>query len=148
MKKQKMMKWALPALLLSAMTFELMPGSVRIYAKDLAVTPESAGYNFFTVEAQSVAASCLPVAGVVTFLSAILALIAACMKKKKLYKALGWCGLAAGALTAMPYIASSETEFIQPNVVVILILIVCWLLAMALDKKKDEAEEAYQGRRL
>lgn len=148
MKKQKIMKWALPALLMSAMTFELLPGSVKVFTKELVTSPESAGWNFFTVEAETVAASCLPVAGMVTMVTMILALVCACFKKASFYKTVAWCSLAAGALTAVPYIAASETEFIQPNVIVMLILIGCWLLAVSLDKNKDKAEEEYQGRRL
>lgn len=148
MKKQKIMKWALPALLMSAVTFELMPGSVKCYAKDLAAVPEYVGYNFFTLESESVAAACLPLAGMVTVVTMILALVCACFKKSSFYKSVSWCSLAASALAAAPYIAASETEFIQPNVIVILILIGCWLVAMSLDKNKDKAEEEYQGRRL
>ena len=35
MNKQKILKWSLPALVMSAMTFELLPGSVIYYAKDM-----------------------------------------------------------------------------------------------------------------
>lgn len=148
MKKQKIMKWALPALLMSAMTFELMPGSVKVFTKELVTAPESAGYNFFTVEGETVVAACLPVAAMVTMVTMILALACACFKKAGFFKTVAWCSLAAGALTAVPYMAGSEMEFIQPNVIVLLILIACWLLAMALDKNKGKAEEEYQGRRL
>lgn len=149
MKKQQIMKWALPALLMSVMTFELMPGSVKVFAKDLAATPEFVGYNFFTVESETMAASCLPIAGVVTFAALVLALVAACFKKAGLYKIICWGSLAAGALAAVPYVAASETEFIQPNVMVILLLTGCWLLTLALDKAKDKLTmQQYQGRRL
>lgn len=74
--------------------------------------------------------------------------MSACFKKASFYKTVSWCSLAAGALTAIPYMAGSETEFIQPNVIIMLILIGCWLLALSLDKNKDKVEEQYQGRRL
>lgn len=148
MKKQKIMKWALPALLMSAMTFELMPGSVQYFAKDLVATPESVGYNFFTVEAESVAASCLPIAGVVTFVVLVLALVAACFKKDGLYKGISWGSLAAAALAAAPYFTVSENEFVQPNVMTILILMACWILTMVIDKQKKSMTEEYEGRRL
>lgn len=141
MNKQKIMKWALPALLMSAMTFELMSGSVRVFTKDLVNVPESTGYNFFTVEAESLAASCLPIAGVVTFVAFMLALVSACVRKCRFYKATSWCSLGAGALSAVPYLSSSEEMFVQPNVIVLLILVACWLLAGALDKKKDTVQE-------
>lgn len=141
MNKQKIMKWALPALLMSAMTFELMSGSVRVFTKDLVNVPESTGYNFFTVEAESLAASCLPIAGVVTFVAFVLALVSACVHKCRFYKATFWCSLGAGALSAVPYLSSSEEMFVQPNVIVLLILVACWLLAGALDKKKDTVQE-------
>lgn len=144
MNKQKIMKWVLPALLMSAMTFEIMPGSVGYYANgQVADRP----FNFFTIEAESTAAYCLPVAGMVTMVALVLALVAACMKKNGLYAVVGWCCLAAGSLGAMPYVIRSENEFIQPNVIVILILVVCWLLALAMDKMKPREEEN-RGRRL
>ncbi len=146
MNKQKIMKWALPALLMSAMTFELMAGSVRVFTKDLVNVPESTGYNFFTVEAENLAASCLPIAGVVTFAAFVLALVSACIQKRRFYRATSWCSLAAGALTAVPYVSSTEDVFVQPNVIVLLILVGCWLLAGVLDKKKNVVEEnAPQG---
>ena len=148
MKKQKIMKWALPALLMSAMTFELMPGSVLYFAKDLVATPESVGYNFFTVEAESVAASCLPIAGVVTFGMLVLALVAACFKKDGLYKLISWGSLAAAALAAAPYFTVSENEFVQPNAMTILILTACWILTVVIDKQKKSVKEEYKGRRL
>lgn len=149
MNKNKAMKWALPALAMSAMTFELLPGSVGYYSKDVAAAPENTVFNFFTVEAETVAASCLPLAGIVTFALLVLALVAVCFKKEGLYKAIGWSSLAAAALTAMPYIIQSGTEFLQPNVVVILLLCGCWLLAQSLTKRGAETSESpKQGRRL
>lgn len=147
MKAQKALKWFLVALLMSAMTFELLPGSVQYYAKG--ATTETAAYNFFTVEMQSVAASCLPIAGIATFVLLILGLVAACFKKVGLYKIVRWGSLGTAALAAMPYVAVSENEFLQPNVMVILIMTGCWLLAASVDKQKNSpAEGAYQGRRL
>ena len=40
MNKQKIMKWALPGLLMSAVTFELMPGNVGCFVKDMISPPE------------------------------------------------------------------------------------------------------------
>lgn len=148
MEKQKIMKWALPALLMSAMTFELMPGSVKCYTNDAASATEAAAYNFFTVVSDSVGASCLPIAGVLTFVTMVLALIAACLKKRGLYKLICWCSLGTGALAAVPYVVATEETMLQPNVIIILILTGCWLLAMALEKSKDQQEKIQQGRRL
>lgn len=149
MNKIKVMKWALPALSMSAMTFELLPGSVGYFAKDLVSAPETAVYNFFTVKAESVAASCLPLAGIVTFVVLALALVAVCFRQAGLYKTVSWCCLAAAALAAAPYVVVSEDVFLQPNVVVILLLTGCWLLAMSLSKNSGQAqEEQKQGRRL
>lgn len=148
MNKQKIMKWALPALLMSAMTFEIMPGSVQYYAKDPAKALEGA-WTFFTPPVEGMAGSCLPLAGVVTFAAMVLALVAACFKKGNLYKTVGWCCLGGGALSAMPYIQPVADAVVQPNVAVMLILLVCWLLAMHMDKKKAEMEgEEITGRRL
>lgn len=149
MNKNKVMKWALPALAMSAMTFELLPGSVRYYSKDVVAAPENTGFNFFTVEAETVAASCLPLAGLVTFAVLVLALVAVCFKKTQLYKVVSWGSLAAAALSAMPYILQSEVAFVQPNVVVILLLCGCWLLAQSLTKKgAEDTNKPKQGRRL
>lgn len=148
MNKQRIMKWALPALLMSALFFELMPGSVQYYAKDVAVIPEGT-WNFFAVPVEGTAASCLPIAGIATLVAVILAVVALCFKKNNLYRLTGWCAVAAGAFAAVPYMVATEEELMQPNVVVLLLLVVCWLLAMALDKKKDAPEKAEpKGRRL
>ena len=148
MKKQRIMKWALPALLMSGLVFELMPGSVGYYAKGVATIPEAA-WSFFSPPVEGMAASCLMLAGVATIAAMVLALVALCFKKGDLYKLTAWCSLAAGSLTAIPYIVATEEELLQPNVVVLLILVTCWLLAMALDKKKDAPEKAEsKGRRL
>ena len=80
MNKQRIMKWALPALLMSALFFELMPGSVQYYAKDVAVIPEGT-WNFFAVPVEGTAASCLPIAGIATLVAVILAVVALCFKK-------------------------------------------------------------------
>ena len=149
MNKQKIMKWALPALLMSAMTFELMPGSVGFYTKDPVAAPEGTTYNFFTPPVQGTAGSCLILCGVVTFVAMVIAIAAACMKKKGLYRTIGWCSLGAGALAAVPYLTNTADVFVQPNVMVLLLLLACWLMAMSLDKKKDEQEgEKPKGRRL
>lgn len=146
MNKQKIMKWALPALLMSALTFEIMAGGVKRYVDGKLV---ETAYNFFTIESETTAAYCLPIAGMVTFVAMMLALVSACFKKHSLYKATSWSSLAAGALAAVPYIAQTEGEAVQPNVIVILILTGCWLLAISLDRKKDDVQEKeYQGRRL
>ncbi len=148
MNKQKIMKWALPALLMSGFFFEIMPGSVTYYAKEAVTIPEAA-WNFFTSPVQGMAASCLILAGVATIIAMVLALVALCFKKNDLYKLIGWCSLAAGAFAAVPYMVATEEELLQPNVVVLLILMACWLLAMALDKKKEASgEEKMTGRRL
>jgi uncharacterized membrane protein len=148
MNKQKIMKWALPALLMSAMTFEIMPGSVQYYTKNSAMAPEGT-WTFFAPPVEGMAGSCLTLAGVVTFVAMVLALVAACFKKANLYKTVGWCCLGGGALSAMPYIQPVADAVVQPNVAVMLILLVCWLLAMYMDKKKAETEgEKVTGRRL
>lgn len=140
MNKQKIMKWALPALLMSAMTFELLPGSVNYHAKEVVQIPEAA-WNFLTPPTQGMTASCLTLAVVATFAGMVLALVAACRKKHNLYTVIGWCSLAAGALASAPYMMQSTEEFVQPNVIILLLLIVSWLLAMYLNKKKDAKQE-------
>ena len=147
MNKQKFMKWALPALLMSGVVFEFMPGSVQYYAKDLVADPEAA-WNFFSPPVQSTAASCLGAAGVVTLAAMVLALVAACSKKHGLYKLIAWCCLGGGALAAVPYITAADGELLQPNVVVLLILVVSWLLSLALDKQGAQDQAATEGRRL
>lgn len=147
MKKTNWMKWALPALLMSAVTFEMLPGSVQYYAKDFVAAPEAA-WNFFSPPVQSTAASCLSVAGVVTLVALVLALVSACFQKR-LYQVTGWCALAAATLAAVPYMTATEEELLQPNVVVLLVLMASWLLALALDKKKDAQDQPEsKGRRL
>lgn len=140
MSKQKIMKWALLALLLSSLTFELMPGSVTYYADNTIMSPETA-WNFFTVPTESAAASYLVVAGTVTALAAILALVAVCFRKPNLYRAVGWSSLIASALAAAPYLVKPEGKILQPNVIVLILLLVCWFLAMSLDKSKDEKKK-------
>jgi hypothetical protein len=59
------------------------------------------------------------------------------------------CSLGAGALAAAPYLTNTADVFVQPNVVVLLLLLACWLIAMSLDKKKDAEEgKKPQGKRL
>lgn len=149
MNKQKVMKWGLPALLMSAMTFELMPGSVGYYTKELITTPEGKNWNFFAPPVEGTVGSCLILCGVVTFVAMVLAIVAACMKKKGLYRPVGWCSLGAGALAAAPYLVNTADAFVQPNVVVFILLLACWLMAMYLDKDKSEEENTKPlGRRL
>ena len=147
MNKQKVMKWALPALLMSALTFELMPGSVNYYAKGVATLPETA-WNFFNLPTQDMAASCLILAGTVTLIAMVLALVALCFKKKDMYKLISWCSLAAGSLAAVPYIVATAEELLQPNVVVLLILVAAWLLALALSKKNEQKNDLPQSKHL
>ena len=140
MKKYIILKWSLPALVMSAMTFELMPGSVNYYAKGVATLPETA-WNFFQLPTEGMAASCLTLAGAVTFLAMVLALVALCFKKKNMYKLISWCSLGAGSLASVPYLTGTAEELLQPNVVILLLLLGAWLVAMALDKKKDAKDE-------
>lgn len=148
MNKQKIMKWALPALLMSAMTFELMPGSVGYYAKDMVTAPEGGAWNFFNTPVEGMVGSCLILCGIVTFAAMVIAIAAACMKKKGLYRTIGWCSLGAGALAAVPYLTNTADVFVQPNVMVLLLLLACWLMAMSLDKKNAEEGKKPQGKRL
>lgn len=148
MKNLKFVKWALPALLMSAMILTFMPGSVQYYAKDPAMIPEGS-WNFFTAPVEGMAASCLVLAGTATLTTMLLAVIALCFKKNHLYKLIGWCSLVAGSFAAVPYMVATEEELVQPNVVVLLILLCAWLMAMYLDKKKDLQEKTeYKGPRL
>ena len=136
--KLKFWKIALPALIMSAFTFEILPGSVAYYTTETIQTPETA-WNFFTVPAQGMVQSCLMLAAFVTFAAMILALVALCFKKP-VYQFTGWCSLGAGALAAVPYMTASAEAFAQPNVVILLVLMACWLIAMYLYKKQDQAE--------
>lgn len=146
MNRQKIMKWALPALLLSAMTFEIMPGSVS-HSADLAAGEEIL-WNFFSLPTQGMATSCLMLAGVLTLATAVLALVATFLTKKNLYRLVGYGSLGSAALASVPYLAAAE-KALFPNVVVILILTCSWLLAMLLDKQKeDNKKEKITGRRL
>ena len=147
MNKTKIMKWALPALLMSALTFELMPGSVNYYAKGVVTIPEAA-WNFFQLPTQGMAASCLTLAGAVTFLAMVLALVALCFKKNDLYKLISWCGLGAGSLASVPYLVGTAEELLQPNVVILLILVAAWLLALALSKKNEQKNDLPQSKHL
>ena len=147
MNKQKIMKWALPALLMSALTFELMPGSVNYFAKGVATLPETA-WNFFQLPTEGMAASCLTLAGAVTFLAMVLALVALCFKKKNMYKLISWCSLGAGSLASIPYLTGTAEELLQPNVVILLILVAAWLLALALSKKNEQKNDLPQSKHL
>lgn len=144
MKSQKFWRFALAALLLSAFVFETMPGSVR----HLGIHIPEAVYNFFTLTGEEPAAALLPLAGYATVVAAVLALVAAFSKKRPIFKAVGWCSLIAAALTAMPYVMQAENTYLQPNVLITILLTVCWLIAMMLDKKKDAQQTTEEGPRL
>ena len=148
MNQQKIMKWALPGLLMSAMTFELMPGCVGYCVKDMISTPEKKSWTFFEPPIQGTVGSCLILCGVVTFVAMVLAIAAACLKKQGIYRAIGWCSLGAGALAAAPYLTNTPDVFVQPNVMVFILLLACWLMAMSLDKKTVEEEKKSTGKRL
>ena len=149
MGNQKYWKFSLPALLMSAFAFELMPGSVRYYSADLVAIPEAA-YNFFELQLEnSAAAACLPLAGAVTFVAMMMAMVAAFSKKYPIFKMVGWTSLIAAAFTAAPYMLMSDGSLLQPNVVVTILLTACWLIGMMLEKKKtDPQEEKPKGRHL
>ena len=140
MNKQKVMKWALPALLMSAMTFEIMPGSISYFTNDGSAIPEGT-WNFFSIPVEGMATSCLALTGALTLVAMLLALVAACFKKQNLYNMTGWCCLGAAAFAAAPYIAKPEGGVMMPNVIVLIILTVSWLLAMAMHKQAVQAEE-------
>ncbi len=140
MNKEKIFMWVIPALLLSCLTFELMPGSVQYFSNNVVVVPETA-WNFFAPPSEGMASSCLILAGTVTVLAAVLALVAACFQKRNLYKSISWASLIASALAAVPYMVGTEEEMLRPNVVVLLLSLVSWLLARAMDKKKDGQKE-------
>ena len=137
MNKQKIMKWALPALMMSALMFESMPGSVRYL--EIQIPEQAMAYHFFNLQSQDVAANCLTLAGYVTIVGVILALIAAFSKKHPIFNAVAWCSLVAAALTAVPYMQPEELLW-QPNVIITIILTVCWLIAFLLDKKTKAPE--------
>lgn len=144
MKYHKLLKFALPALLMSALMFELMPGSVRFYGTSV---PEKV-LNFFNL-ADLPAGGYLVLAGYVTGLAVILALVAAFSRKHPIFKAVSWSSLAAAALAAAPYAMPQDAGLLQPNVVVLLLLTGCWLIALLLDKNKNTPENTEnQGPRL
>ena len=144
MKYQKILNYILPALLMSAMTFELMPGSVRFYGLS---APEKL-LNFFNLE-NLPAASYLILAGYATVVALILALVAAFSKKHPIFKAVSWCALIAASLTAAPYVMPQEDGLLQSNVIVTVLLTACWLIALLLDKQKNSQEnEKNHGPRL
>ncbi len=145
MKNPKFWKMALPALLLSALMFETMPGSVGVFGQ--VATPETV-YNFFNLQAEHPAAACLPLAGLVTAVTAILALVGLFSKKVSAHKAVCWGSLVAAALTAVPYMVPSEGVLLQPNVIITILLSLCWLAAFLQDKKEEKTETAEPGRRL
>ena len=134
MGNQKYWKFSLPALLMSAFAFELMPGSVRYYSADLVAAPEAA-YNFFELQLENSAM--------------MMAMVAAFSKKYPIFKMVGWTSLIAAAFTAAPYMLMSDGSLLQPNVVVTILLTACWLIGMMLEKKKtDPQEEKPKGRHL
>ena len=148
MNKDKIMKWALPALLLSCLTFELLPGSVSYYVNNALVLSDTP-WNFFNLPNEGMASSCLVIAGMITVVTIFLSFVAVCFHKKNLYRTIGWCCLAGGAFSAGPYMVAAEGKLLQPNVMVMLLLLGCWLLAMHQDKHKDdEVKEQPKGRRL
>lgn len=137
MKYQKILKFALPALLMSALMFEVMPGSVRFYG----AAAQEMLLNFFNLS-NLPAAGYLILAGYATVVAVILALVAAFSKKHPIFKAVSWCTLIAAALTAAPYMMPQEEGFLQPNVIVTILLTACWLIALLLDKRKNNQENA------
>ena len=145
MKIQKILKLALPALLLSALVFEWMPGSVRYYTQ----SAEAVSYHFFNIQTEHPTTGYLILAGYATIVAVILALVAAFSKKRQPLKVLSWCCLAAAALTGTPYMMPREGMLLQPNVIVTLLLTACWLIALFLDKNKNKEEATTaQGPRL
>lgn len=149
MNKTKLWKLSLPALLASALVFETMPGSVRQFASDGATVPELA-YNFFTLESQHRAAFCMPLAGTLTLIALMFALVVAFSRKHSPVKAVSWLSLAAAALTAVPYMLPTEGVTLQPNVIVTIVLSAVWLIAWNMDRKGEtkEEEKPQEGRRL
>lgn len=135
MKYRKILKFSLPALLMSALMFEIMPGSVRFYGSSV----QEKLLNFFNLENLPTAAY-LILAGYATVIAVILALVAAFSKKHPIFKAVSWCALIAAALTAAPYMMPQEDGFLQPNVIVTVLLTACWLIALLLDKHKNNQE--------
>ncbi len=139
MKNLNIWKFTLPALLMSALVFELLPGSVRSVG---AGADEMAYYyNFFDVQSAHPAALCLPLAGMVTVVAIALSLVASFSVTRPVYKATAWCALAAAALSAAPYIVQAEGIYLHPNVMATLLLSICWLLAMGMDRKKPAKRE-------
>lgn len=144
MNKQKIMKLALPALLMSALIFQAMPGSVRYYG---ASVPEKL-LNFFNLE-NLPAAGYLVLASYATALAMVLAMVTAFSKKHQPLRLVSWCALIAGALTTAPYVIAQNGELLQPNVIITILLTGCWLLAFYMDKQKAKQDNAPdQGRRL
>ena len=148
MSKEKIIKWALPALLLSCLTFELLPGSVNYYVNNELVLSD-APWNFFNLPNEGMASSCLVIAGMLTIVTIFMAMVAVCFHKKGLYRIIGWCSLAGGAFAAGPYMVAAEGKLLQPNVMVMLLLLGCWLLARHQDKHKDDETTGQpKGKRL
>ena len=148
MNKQKFMKWALPGLLMSGVLFETMPGSVGYFSKDLVTIPEGAVWNFFSPPVEGLVGSCLMLAGVATVAAFVLALVEACFHKNKFYNLISWCSLGAGALASSSYFVGTGDEIVQPNVVILVILLACWLLTLSLKKKAAATETEAPGKHL
>ena len=71
-----------------------------------------------------------------------------CFKKKNMYKLISWCSLGAGSLASVPYLTGTAEELLQPNVVILLILVAAWLLALALSKKNEQKNDLPQSKHL
>ena len=84
----------------------------------------------------------------VTIAAFVLAVAAACLHKDKLYNLISWCSLGAGALASAPYMVDTGDAIVQPNVVILVILVSCWLLALSLGKKLAAGETEASGKRL
>lgn len=92
----------------------------------------------------------MPIAGIVTAITLVLALVCVFFQKEHLAKTVSMCALASAALTAMPYLLPTEGVILRPNVIVTVLLFAVWIIAnvMAPKEKKEDKKDLNRGRRL
>lgn len=140
MKKDIFRRGALAALLMSALVFERLPGSVRFFDT---VTQTTEAYSFFEINMNLVStAVTLPLAGLITFLAAALAVVNLFAHKAFLERGILWTSLGAAILSVVPMLIRQEGVLLLPNVVVPVILMVVWLLVLVKTQKTEKREHS------
>ena len=140
MNKEITRRVVLAALLMSALVFMGMPGSVRFFDT---VAQTAASYSYFEINVEAAStAIVLPLAGFVVLVAVILAVVNLFLRKDFLERTIMWTSMAAALLSVAPMLFRQEGVLLVTHVMPVILLLVVWQIGYITSRKKEKAEQS------